>query len=127
MTIVRAMGVAAVCLLTNANGFLCAAEKKLTTEGALAKAIDGNTWAKQMADKTVNKAQSEDVRKLARQFAKDHEKILKDLEELAKDKKLAVVSGVTDEQKEQAVALAKLTGRDFDKRYGDLDGHFTSS
>jgi putative membrane protein len=121
MTTVRTLGaLGALCLLAGVAGFVSAEEKNLTTDEALAKAMDCNIFEKQMAEKAVKKADSEDVKNYARELVKDHRKLNKRLEELAKEKKVAVVSGSTKEQKEQMAELSKASGSDFDKKYIDM-------
>ena len=71
----------------------------------------------QMGELALKNAQSDEVKKFAQMMVDDHTKHRKDLLEIFKDLKLAVVATMEKADKEAYNNLSKLKGADFDREY----------
>lgn len=65
------------------------------------------------------KGENEDVRAYAGRLVKSHEAAYSDLAKLLKNRKLAIVSGLEWENREDAKKLIKASGAEFDRLYLD--------
>jgi len=83
----------------------------------LAKAMDFNNNETDMADKAVGKASRPEVKKLAQEMADEHKKLNKELLSLAKDRKIAVATGVSRDHRETMLKMLVLQGNDFDRAF----------
>lgn len=92
-------------------------DKVLSPAGFLAKVIDTNASEKDLAEKAIKNAQSEDVRKYAQRLFDDHKKMLGNSMEVAKEMKIGVVTGLSKEHKEILAKLLTSSGKDFDRQF----------
>jgi putative membrane protein len=92
-----------------------AGDKALAPELFLAKAIDCSFTEKDLAEKAVKNAQSEDVRKFAQRLVDDHAKLNRRATDLAKDLKIGVVTATSKEHKEVMAKLLTAKGKDYDR------------
>jgi putative membrane protein len=120
MTRIRiASALIAVCLVAGWSSPLQAQEVS-TTVDQVSKAMDCALYEKDLAAGAIKKATNDDVKRFAQQVYDDHDRMSKDLLDIAKDLKLAVASGLTKDQKVKVAELIKLSGKDYDKRFIDI-------
>ena len=96
---------------------LRAGDKALSTEAFVAKVIDCNVSEKDLAEKAIKNAQSEDVRKYAQHLLSDHEKMNQKALGMARDLKIGVVTGTSADHKKALADLLTKSGKDFDRAY----------
>ena len=111
-TLVAALG-AGMLLCTAAPSFADTAADTLF----LTNAIRGNMAEIKTADLAEQRAASEDVRDYGKMLSNDHAKALQKHAGVARDKNVPVPTEVTQEQKQQYDALAKLSGAEFDREF----------
>jgi putative membrane protein len=95
-------------------------KKPASTEEFIAHAMDCNLFERDLANTARSKAENADVKKYAEQLYDDHDRMSKELLDFAKEKKLAVASGTSRDQKAKVADLLKLRGKDFDRRFVDI-------
>jgi putative membrane protein len=100
-----------------ACGSIVRADNKPNPEGFVPTALSNGIAEVELAKLADKHANSEEVKEYARGVVKDHTEANKQLLDIAKEMKLAVVSGVSKEQREKMTNLSKLKGNDFDREF----------
>lgn len=90
------------------------------TADFLVYAADLSLHAKQLADLATGNAVSNEVKKLAKESRREHEKALDDLHKIAKEKNISLPEATSDEHQKDCDKLGKKKGREFDHDYSDL-------
>lgn len=110
------------------TGFLLALAARADTKPAvttkvpsdqdfLAKAIEGGVKEVQFGKKALDKAASADVKKFAQHMVDDHSKTNQELVDIATEKKVGVVAGLSKADRATLLRLTKAKGDDFDRQY----------
>src|SRR5262245_55498595 len=108
-------------LLVGLSGPVGAGEKAepLTDKGFLIKALTAGTAEVKYGEFAEGRASNDKVKELARQMIADHTTANKRLAELARNQKLAVLTGLEKEKRATYNRLKGLKGADFDRAYVD--------
>jgi len=84
----------------------------------LGKAIECNTYEKDLAGLAVDNASDADVKAFATRLRDDHTALEKDLQQLVKEKKVGVVAGTDKDHRDRLAELKKTAkGNDFDRKF----------
>ena len=83
----------------------------------LAKALEDSVLEVQLAEKALDKSSNDRVKKFAQRMIDDHSKARQELMEIAKDMKLGVAAGLSQEYRELMLRLTKAEGAEFDRVY----------
>jgi len=84
----------------------------------LGQAVECNTYTKELAQMGADNATNEDVKAFAKRLLDEHNRMEGDLNQLVKDKKVAVAAGTNKEHRDRLAELKKIgKGPDFDKKF----------
>jgi len=84
----------------------------------LGKAIDCNTFEKELAQMAAENASNPDVKAFAQRLGEDHNKFEQELLQLVKEKKVGVATGTSKEHRDKLAELKKTgKGNDYDKKF----------
>lgn len=116
------------CLFACAMAQATAADKDLPLpidQKYLARAVEGAIAEVKFAETAVDTTTNPEVKKLAQTIEENHEACLKKLMAESRKLKLAVVEGLSKDNRETATRLAKLEGNEFDREYvrGVIERH----
>jgi len=92
-------------------------DKIPTDQEFLAKALEGNILEVQLGEKARDRTSNNRVKKFAQRMIDDHSKARQELMEIAKDMKLGVAAGLSQEYRELMLRLTKAEGAEFDRVY----------
>ncbi|MCI0457492.1 MAG: DUF4142 domain-containing protein [Gemmataceae bacterium] len=91
--------------------------KPLPAEQFVAKALAAGIAEVKLSESAAKNAANADVRRFAQKLVEDHKKCNSELLEIAKDMKLAVVSGLDKTFQERINQITSLEGAKFDRAY----------
>jgi putative membrane protein len=104
---------AALLLVWRVNPMLAASPADF-----LGQAMECNAYEQELAQIAAENATNPDVKAFAQRLGQEHNKFAQELQQVAKEKKIGVVTG-TDKEHRDRVADLKKTGKgnDFDKKF----------
>jgi putative membrane protein len=94
--------------------------KPLTEQEFIGRAIDANVTEINLANLAKKLSSNDDVKKFADHILAEHEKMNKQVMDLANQKKVAVATGLNPKEREAWTKLSRLSGKDFDREYADM-------
>jgi len=107
---------ALVALLGTVNPLLAASPADF-----LGKAIECNTFEKELAQMAAENATNPDVKAFAVRLGEDHNRFEQELLQLVKEKKVGVATGTNKEHRDKLADFKKTgKGNDFDKKFLQL-------